>query len=45
VDDACAEINEKGRLKIHADRIQPLSRLGASEYASFGEVLIAKRPD
>ena len=45
VDDACAEINDKGRLKIHADRIQPLSRLGASEYASFGEVLIAKRPD
>ncbi len=45
VDDACAEINQQGRLKIHADRIQPLSRLGASEYASFGEVLIAKRPD
>ena len=45
VDDACAEINDNGRLKIHADRIQPLSRLGASEYASFGEVLIAKRPD
>ena len=45
VDDACAEINDNGRLKIHADRVQPLSRLGASEYASFGEVLFAKRPD
>lgn len=45
VDDACAEINDNGRLKIHADRVQPLSRLGASEYASFGEVLIARRPD
>jgi flavin reductase (DIM6/NTAB) family NADH-FMN oxidoreductase RutF len=44
VDDHCAEINDQGRLKIHADKIQPLSRLGASEYASFGEVLFAKRP-
>ena len=44
VDDGCAEINDQGRLKIHADRIQPLSRLGASEYASFGEVLSVKRP-
>ena len=45
VDDDCAETNEQGRLKIHADRIQPLSRLGASQYASFGEVMVAKRPD
>ena len=43
--DDCAEINEKGRLKVHADRIQPLSRLGAGEYSSFGEVMFAKRPD
>ena len=42
--DDCAEINEKGRLKVHADKVQPLSRLGASEYASFGEVQLAKRP-
>jgi flavin reductase (DIM6/NTAB) family NADH-FMN oxidoreductase RutF len=42
--DDCAEVTDQGRLKIHADRIQPLSRLGASEYASFGEVLVAKRP-
>ena len=44
VADDCAEINDQGRLKIHADKIQPLSRLGASEYASFGEVLSIKRP-
>ena len=43
--DDCAEVNEQGRLKIHADRVQPLSRLGASEFASFGEILYAKRPD
>ena len=42
--DDCADINEKGRLKVHADRIQPLSRLGAGEYSSFGEVMFAQRP-
>ena len=45
VADDCAEINEQGRLKIHADAVRPLSRLGASQYASFGEILSAKRPD
>ena len=44
VDDNCTEINEKGRLQINADAIQPLARLGASQYASFGEVLHASRP-
>ena len=43
--DDCAEINEKGRLKVYADRVEPLARLGAGEYASFGEILEAKRPD
>jgi len=45
IDDECAEINEKGRLKISAEKIQPLARLGAGEYASFGEILTAVRPD
>ena len=44
VADDCVEVNEQGRLKILADKIQPLSRLGASQYASFGEVMSAKRP-
>ncbi len=44
VDDECVEINDRGRLKIHAHKVQPLSRLGASEYASFGEILSARRP-
>jgi flavin reductase (DIM6/NTAB) family NADH-FMN oxidoreductase RutF len=44
VDDSCVEINDQGRLKILADQVQPLSRLGASQFASFGEVLVAKRP-
>lgn len=44
VDDDCTSVNEKGRMKIHADRIYPLGRLGASEYVSFGEILSARRP-
>jgi flavin reductase (DIM6/NTAB) family NADH-FMN oxidoreductase RutF len=44
VADDCVEINEQGRLKIFADKIQPLSRLGASQYASFGDVMSAGRP-
>ncbi len=44
VDDSCVEINDQGRLKILADQVRPLSRLGASQFASFGEVLVAKRP-
>ncbi|MEM7563515.1 MAG: flavin reductase family protein [Pseudomonadota bacterium] len=44
VADDCVEINDQGRLKILAGQIQPLSRLGASQYASFGEVLSARRP-
>ena len=42
--DDCGEISEKGRLKVYADKVQPLSRLGAGEYASFGEILNAARP-
>jgi flavin reductase (DIM6/NTAB) family NADH-FMN oxidoreductase RutF len=44
VDDSCVEINDQGRLKILADQVQPLSRLGASQFASFGDVQVAKRP-
>ena len=44
VDDQCTEINEKGRLKIDPAKVQPLSRLGASQYASYGETLMANRP-
>ena len=44
IDDDCIEVNDKGRLKVLAERVQPLARLGASEYASFGDVLVAQRP-
>ncbi len=44
LDDDCVEVSDKGRLKVLAERVQPLARLGASEYASFGDVLVAQRP-
>ena len=34
----------KGRIKVHADRVDPLTRLGASEYATLGKVFSVKRP-
>jgi len=44
LDDDCVEVSDNGRLKVLAERVQPLARLGASEYASFGDVLVARRP-
>ena len=44
VADDCTETNDKGRLQIKADAIEPLARLGAGQYASFGEILKAQRP-
>lgn len=44
VDDNCVEINDQGRLKILADQVRPLARLGASQFASFGDVLVVQRP-
>lgn len=34
----------KTREKIHADRIDPLARLGGDEYVTFGEILDIPRP-
>jgi flavin reductase (DIM6/NTAB) family NADH-FMN oxidoreductase RutF len=44
LDDDCANVSDKGRLKVMAEKINPLARLGAGEYATFGEILIATRP-
>ncbi len=44
VSDECVQHDHKNRLSILADQIQPLSRLGANAYASFGEVITANRP-
>ena len=44
VDDASGEKDAKGRYKIHADRLDPLARLGTGEYQGFGEVIPLGRP-
>lgn len=42
-DDVVTE-DYKGRMKILADKVDALARLGASEYASLGEVITRRRP-
>jgi flavin reductase (DIM6/NTAB) family NADH-FMN oxidoreductase RutF len=44
VDDSIGEQQHGGRIKIHADRLDPLGRLGASEYLEFGKVISLARP-
>lgn len=44
VDDAVVSEDEKGRAKIHADRIDPITRLGGDEYGLFGGVITVPRP-
>lgn len=44
IDDAVVEVNEKGRIKVFADKVKPISRLGASEYMRPGEVITLARP-
>lgn len=44
LDDAIASVNEKGRLKVDAAALDPIGRLGASEYVTFGEVMRIARP-
>ena len=44
IDDEVASNDGKGRLKINTDKLQPVARLGASEYMRNGEVVTLKRP-
>ena len=44
VDDAIVSRDSKGRIKIHAERLNPIGRLGANEYVNFGNILRRKRP-
>jgi flavin reductase (DIM6/NTAB) family NADH-FMN oxidoreductase RutF len=44
IDDGITSTSEKGRLKVHADKLEPIARLGADEYMSFGEVIRLARP-
>ncbi len=45
IDDAVCSRDAKGRLKVHADRLNPVGRLGGGEYVTFGEIRHLVRPD
>lgn len=44
VDDAVLTTDDKGRAKIDAVKVDPLGRLGGTEYETFGQVLSVPRP-
>ncbi len=44
IDDAVCRSDEKGRVKIDTALLDPLARLGASEYAALGEIINLPRP-
>jgi flavin reductase (DIM6/NTAB) family NADH-FMN oxidoreductase RutF len=44
VADEVAGRDDRGRLKVHADRLDPIGRLGAGEYVTFGEIRRLRRP-
>jgi len=44
LDEGVVGEDEKGRMKVLAERVDPIGRLGASEYVSFGEKLRLQRP-
>ncbi|WP_159817691.1 flavin reductase family protein [Colwellia sp. 20A7] len=44
INDKVVDIDEKQRIKVHADRIQPLARLGGAEYATINNPFEISRP-
>lgn len=44
VADDVAYVDSDGRFKVDAARVDPIGRLGGSEYVSFGERLVIPRP-
>ncbi len=44
IDDAVTVKDAKGRVKVDAERVDPLARLGASEYMTFGRIEHRTRP-
>ncbi len=43
--DEVVTINEQGRIKLHADKLDPIARLGANEYAGLSKIIQITRPD
>lgn len=44
ISDTVADIDEKKRITVHADRIKPLARLGGGEYATIAKPFTIARP-
>lgn len=44
IDDDIIELDDKGRVKVDAKSLKPLARLGAAEYALFGDIISEARP-
>lgn len=44
INDNVIEVDDKNRIKVKADKVKPLARLGASEYASITQPFTKKRP-
>lgn len=44
LDDAVVGQDAKGRMKVLADKVDPIGRLGGGEYVSFGEIIDVPRP-
>ncbi len=44
VDDTVVTFDAKGRINISAEKVDPLGRLGGSQYVTFGQVLDIPRP-
>lgn len=44
LDDNVATLDEEGRLRVDASKVDPLARLGADEYATLGRILNVPRP-
>lgn len=44
IDDLIININDKGRIKVDAEKLDPISRLGANEYMTFGTIITMNRP-
>lgn len=45
IDDDVLSVSDKGRIKVHAEKLQPISRLGANEYMRAGQVIRLVRPE
>lgn len=44
IDDSVVSVSDKGRIKVHAEKLQPISRLGVNEYMQAGNIISLQRP-